>query len=186
MCARSRSRMVLVDTNVWLNYFLGVEPFCSEATSMLAACIRADGNLLYTPTAAHDIFYLVQRVLRRREREELQSARGKVVPGECHTSDRRVLSVRSYAPAAWGCVERMMEIAHASPLSFAECELARQLRSRHGDFEDNLVIASAETCDVDYIATFDKDLIRHFAPVCVRPREVTRALEVFSGRTRQS
>lgn len=170
--ARTRgiSRLVLVDTNVWLAYFLGVQPQCSESLRMIEACLASGTELVYAPTAPKDVFYIIQRELRRRQVEQVDGG------DEQAKSNRGV----SFAPAAWACVERMGELATAAPLGAAECELARMLRSKHGDYEDDLVIACAETVDARFVATFDEQLISRFSPVCVRPADVASAVSLLA------
>lgn len=159
---KSAPQLVLVDTNVWLSYFLGAEPGCEEALRMIETCLASGVGLLYAPTAPKDVFYIVQRELRRRERDEPDV-------GIRHEAT-------SMASVAWACVDRMSELATAAPMGVAECELARMFRSRHEDLEDNLVMAVAETSCARFVATFDQQLIRRFSPACARPRDVARAV----------
>ena len=73
----------------------------------------------------------------------------------------------------------MTEIATAARVAEPECQLARMLKSRHTDFEDNLIMAIADSCDVDYVLTYDQQLIEHFRPACITPDELLNALESF-------
>ena len=50
------------------------------------------------------------------------------------------------------------------------------LRKKFPDFEGNLIIAAAETADVDYIVTQDKAFLAQVPEVCITP---TRALELL-------
>lgn len=149
-------RSVLLDTNVWLDYFMGEGPNLVEISRLVSIAETGSLSLLYAPTSAKDLFYLIPRRLRRRGGEDNVS----------------------YAPAAWACVGRMMEIASAAPISFPECELARMLRKKYPDFEDNLIIAAAETADVDYIVTQDQAFIREVPEACITP---ARALELIGS-----
>lgn len=145
---------LLLDTNVWLDYFMGEGPCVDEISRLIAHAQASSLSLLYASTTAKDLFYLIPRRLRMRGGD------GEV----------------SYAPAAWACLDRMMEIAAAAPLSFPECELARMLRKKFPDFEDNLIIAAAETADVDYIVTQDKAFLKQVPEACITP---ARALELL-------
>ncbi len=145
---------VLVDTNVWLDYFMGEGPELEAIKELVRLAHEGCLTLLYAPTTAKDLFYLIPRRLRR------------LVP-EDNTS---------YAPAAWGCIEKLMEIAVAAPLSFPECELARMLRKTFDDFEDNLVLAAAETAKADYVVTQDRAFLSAMPEVCITP---SRALELL-------
>ncbi len=145
---------LLLDTNVWLDYFMGEGPCIDEISRLISHAQASSLSLLYAPTTAKDLFYLIPRRLRMRGGDDGVS----------------------YAPAAWACLNRMMEIAAAAPLSFPECELARMLRKKFPDFEDNLIIAAAETAGVDYIVTQDKVFLKQVPEACITP---VRALELL-------
>lgn len=145
---------LLVDTNVWLDYFMGEGPEL-EATKALVALAHAGSlTLLYAPTTAKDLFYLIPRRLRRLGPDD----------------------GTSFQPAAWACVDKLMELAVAAPLSLPECELARILRQSLPDFEDNLILAAAETATADYVVTQDRAFLAAVPEACITPR---RALELF-------
>lgn len=146
---------ILVDTNVWIAYLLGIRPNCEEATELFEACARQGIALLYAPTTIKDVFYVVPREARR-----IAKGQGEDV------------SHVSFSPLAWASVRKITEVAAAATLSLPECELAYMLRGKHDDFEDNLIIAAAETCNADYVATYDKDLVSHFAPACATPKQL--------------
>ncbi len=147
---------LLLDTNVWLDYFMGEGPCVGEISRLIAHAQTSSLSLLYAPTTAKDLFYLIPRRLRMRGGDDGVS----------------------YAPAAWACLERMMEVAAAAPLSFPECELARMLRKKFPDFEDNLIIAAAETADVDYIVTQDKVFLSQAPEACITPARAAELLDL--------
>lgn len=158
MRLKSSIMRLMLDTNVWLNYFLREEGTHRDCEQLLEAAVTHDTALLVSPTTLKDVFYLIPRRFRRQDALD-----GKPLV--------------SYAPAAWACLDFMLEIATPSPISFAECTFARSLKARFGDFEDNLLLASAETADVDYIVTYDKPLLKQFPEVFVTPK---RALELLN------
>ena len=149
----TRVSSLLVDTNVWLDYFMGEGPGLEATKGLVHLAHEGSLGLLYAPTTAKDLFYLIPRRLRRLGPDD----------GTC------------YQPAAWACIEKLMEVAAAAPLSFPECELARMLRHTFQDFEDNLVIAAAETAKADYVVTQDRALLAAMPEACVTP---DRALEL--------
>lgn len=153
-----RASRLLLDTNVWFDYFMGEGRSLQAIQGLIEAGLDGRADLLYAPTSAKDLFYLIPRRLRSTD----GSGGGKA-------------SV-SYRPAAWACVERMMELATAAPLSHAECELARMLRSTFGDFEDNLIIAAGETAKADYIVTNDKPLLTAAPEACITPERALALL----------
>ena len=154
-------KSVLVDTNVWMYYLLGVQPRCEETVSLFELCARRGITLLHTPTTLKDLFYLIP----------LQARRDAMQGGE--RADER-----SFAPLAWACVRHVTNMAVAVPQSLAECELAWMLRKQHDDFEDNLLVAAAETSKADYIATYDRKLLEAFAPACVEPAQLAAMLKL--------
>lgn len=156
------AKRFLVDTNVWIDYFMASEPHGKEVLAFFEAVDQRGGTLLYAPTTLKDVFLLVPRILRR----EAQAA------GE--------LEGISFAPAAWACVRSMTEIAAAAPLTLPECDLAWMLRTRHPDLEDNLIIAAAETCNADYVVSYDRDLLEHFSPACITPEQACNLLSICS------
>lgn len=145
---------IVIDTNVWLYYFLGRQPECRIIRDLFLACNDRGVTLLYTPTTYKDVFFLIPRQMRRDAAAE--GVRDDV----------------SYLPSAWACVDALSQMAVAIPQSLVECSLARNLRKRHNDLEDNLLVAAAETSDADYIVTYDKRLIRDYDPVCLTPGQM--------------
>ena len=162
-----RPRLFLVDTSVWIDFFLRGERGYEEARQFFMEAERREIGLLYTATTLKDVFYLIPRRLRTRALSEGDATEV------------------SFAPAAWACVRAMTEIATVAPLSLPECDLAWMLRNKHGDFEDNLVIAAAETCNADYVVTYDRELLEHFPPACITPQQALELLELASPRGEQ-
>ena len=158
-----RRQTFVVDTSVWLSFLIRDEYGYEEAKRFFLEAEKRGAQLLYTATSLKDVFYLVPRRLRARVVDP-EGSEGEV----------------SFAPAAWACVRTMTEIAIAAPLALPECDLAWMLRNKHDDFEDNLIIAAAETCDADYVVTYDKRLLERFAPVCITPAQAMGLLTLFS------
>lgn len=154
------AKTFLVDTNVWIDYFMASEPHYKAVLSFFEAVDQRGGTLLYAPTTLKDVFFLIPRILRREA----------TASGE--------LEEVSFDPAAWACVRTMTEIAVAAPLSLPECDLAWMLRTTHGDLEDNLVIAAAETCNADYVVSYDRAMLEHFSPACITPEQANKLLSI--------
>ena len=156
-----RPKTLLLDTNVWLAYLLAQGPHAEDSRKLIEYAGLHNIALLYAPSTLKDVFRLVPRILRR----------DALAAGEYEEG-------MSFDFAAWACVRTMTEVAAAAPLSIAECDMAWMLRNMHGDFEDNLVIAAAETCNADYVVTNDVELSKHFAPVCITPEQALRLCEL--------
>lgn len=156
-----RPKTLLIDSNVWIDYFVRSEKTGEMACAFMCAAMRNEVTLVYTPSTLKDVFYIIPRRLRAQAISE-----GDDVTGI------------TFAPSAWACVRAMTEMAVAATTALPECELAWMLRHQHGDFEDNLIIAAAETCGADYVVTYDRALIEHFAPVCITPEQALNILQV--------
>lgn len=60
---------------------------------------------------------------------------------------------------AWGCIKNMYEIASPIPTSIPVLFLSTKMKDIHNDFEDDVLLASAQTADIDYLITNDKTLL---------------------------
>lgn len=154
---------LLLDTNVWISFFIESDSSHGETARLLEEAARHDVTLCYTASTLKDVFYIVPR----RTRAQAVAAGFDV-------------SNATFAPIAWACVESMAEIAVAFGQSLPECSLAWMLRGEHPDLEDNLIMAAAETSNVDFVVTYDKDMLEHFSPACITPAQALRLLELHS------
>ena len=154
------AKTFLVDTNVWIYYLMASEPHYEEILRFFEAVDQRGGTPLFAPTTLKDVFFLIPRILRR---EALAAGQPEEI---------------SFTPVAWACVRTMTEIAVAAPLALPECDLAWMLRTRHGDLEDNLVIAAAETCNANYVVSYDRDMLEHFSPTCITPEQANQLLRI--------
>ena len=149
---------LLLDTNVWIDYFLRA-PKTSDVIDRLVQHAESSGiTLSYAPTTAKDVFFILPRRLR--------------------LMDANAHPATSYVPAAWACIDYMTEHAVCATLSLGECELARMMRTRFSDFEDNLIVAAANTAKVDYIVTSDRGMLERMPEACITPQ---RALELVGA-----
>lgn len=150
-----KANRFLLDTNVWIDYFCGNDPDGSIA-GLLELSVRGAIDILYAPTSAKDVFYIIPRRLKRAQMSE-----------GC--------SRESYNSVSWACLEAMMELGVAAPQSFAECEMAKMLRGSYCDFEDNLIMAAGETAKADFVVTSDRGMLESMPEACMTP---ARALEL--------
>ncbi|WP_180326672.1 type II toxin-antitoxin system VapC family toxin [Raoultibacter phocaeensis] len=147
---------VLVDTNVWLDYHGIHETVDNEAFELVDRLSSCGDEICVTPMVLKDFYYLTGLNLKRKEFLE----QGGV-------SER---SARAAHEIAWSCTKQIMALSTILPVGSEECGEACALRSVHGDFEDNLLLAAARHCAVEYCATYDKALCRHIPDLCVSPR----------------
>lgn len=154
-------KALLLDTNVWISFFVDGDPSHDEAVLLLKEAIRNNVTLCYTASTLKDVFYIVPR----RARSKASDAGFDVTHA-------------TFAPIAWACIDEMTEIAVAVGQSLPECSLAWMLRGEHPDLEDNLIMAAAETSNVNFVVTYDRDMLEHFSPACITPAQALRLLEL--------
>ena len=131
---------------------------------LIEQAVRAQVTLVYTASTLKDVFYIIPRRMRAKALAEGHDVEGV-----------------SFTPLAWACVETMSEIAVAVGQSLPECSLAWMLRNEHPDLEDNLIFAAAETSNVDFVVTYDRQMLEHFAPACITPTQALHLLELGTG-----
>ena len=144
--AQQCQRRILVDTNVWLDYFLPWRTHSRDACAFMAYALSQDCALLYAVHSLKDIFYLVESALKRKTREE--------------TGGLTESQALAAAEAAWGCVACIRENATAVGADESDAWLACKYRFISNDLEDNFIMASAQRAQVDYLVTSDAVLLR--------------------------
>lgn len=142
---------LLLDTNIWLDSYLGNRPHHREVLRLMTMAISDGVELLYAVTSIKDVFYKVAASLKQTARE----ARN----GELSNTDGKAANA-----AALGCINNMTQIATAVGVNTSDVWLALKLSRVHTDFEDDLIIAAAQRAQADYLVTNDRLLLRH-APV---------------------
>lgn len=158
---------LLIDTNIWLDYFIPQRQGHKKACHLIEEACRQDVTILYAVTSLKDVFYLVAVSLKRAARQ-----RG----GDISEGDARAIQA-----ASWGIVEAMGELGTPIAADATDFWLARKYRALHADLEDNFVLAAARRAHVDVLVTGDEKLIKH-APVCAMTAEDACAyLEMGAG-----
>lgn len=149
---------VLLDTNVWLDYHCGRDLEDRTAFRVLDGLLSESHQILITPMILKDVYYLIGSVLKRGIRA-----------GEQGVSTETATAINEIA---WGCIQQMLEIAEVVDIGVQDCRQAVTFRSVREDFEDNLMLACAQTAAVDYFVTSDKRLLAHAKPACISPKEM--------------
>ncbi|MBQ9001844.1 MAG: type II toxin-antitoxin system VapC family toxin [Eggerthellaceae bacterium] len=144
-----RSIMV-VDTNVWLDYLLGRRANHESAQNFIMEACRRDLPLVIPSNSLKDVFFLFQQQLKAANRAD-----GRQTPEAAAVAARR---------AAWAAVDFIMEMATIGPSDQSDAWVASKYRDVHGDYEDNLVVACAMRLDARLLVTNDAELARR-APV---------------------
>ena len=155
---------LVVDTNVWLDYYLDRGPRHEAVGRVIAATAGERAAVYVTDGILKDFFFLFQQTLK-----------------EMHRSDGLVIDANlaaSIEETAWACLRNIMHLALVVPLGAGEVWEAFALRPQHGDFEDNLIIAAAKRVDADYIVTADRQLGRRSPIPCLDVAEAASLEEV--------
>lgn len=161
----SQNPALLIDTNIWLDYFLPDRPGNDEAVSFISFAYERECPLLYPASIAKDIFYLTANALKR-------DARAR----------KGTLSERDAAAAtetAWGCVNSMREQATAVGADESDLWTACGLRNLHNDLEDNLIVAAAQRSSATYLITSDELLIKHAPVAALTPGDALKLLQAM-------
>lgn len=159
---------ILLDTNIWLDYFLGWRDMSQVAQRVIGRALELGCTLVYALPSVKDVYYLVASEHKRLERLETGSL-----------SEAAVCAARA---SAWGCVNAMQEMACAVPLDHTDVWVASKQRVLHGDFEDDLVIAAAFRAKVDYLVTNDEGLLRHCPVAALDARDMLALLDAEDAR----
>lgn len=165
-----RPLKLLLDTNVWLDYFLARTPGHRAAAELLELVDSSERVVLYTSSLSiKDLAYLLERDMKVKVREAGAPMTERVSAAARET--------------AWGCARLVLEQSLIVPVGHPEVLQAFTLRSAHDDLEDDLLLGSAYRADVDYIVTYDALLARRSPVPCV---DVAGALELLSLPLRSS
>lgn len=156
-------RLLLIDTNVWVNNYAGGQAQAGEARALIDRCASVGVELLYAVHSAKDVYYALGSCMKRMMRDE-----GRAVDEE---------AARAIEQLAWRCVLNMRELATAVAADESDLWLAERYHVLHPDLEDDLVIAAAERSRADYLVTFDERLLRRAPVAALAPADVLALLD---------
>lgn len=141
----SRVLKVLVDTNIWIDYYTGRDGASGHSSMLIKELLCSKHQVLVSALTTKDVFYLLQVYLKLAHRKQYNS----------NPSTKQALAIRE---VAWKSLQHMVEAVEVLAVDTAECNRALVLREIHGDYEDNLQVACAESNGVDYLVTNNKSL----------------------------
>ncbi len=154
---------LLIDTNVWLDYFLGRPRTLADILDLFAIADESERVvLLVSSLSIKDVYFVLGQNMKARAREA-----GKLAPE----------TVAAAEEASWECVRKIREMALVAPVGANEVFDSFVFKRYHGDFEDDLILGVGNRADVDYVVTGDGGLIKHASGVCV---DVKTALQIVS------
>lgn len=155
----------LVDTNVWLDNFLGTRPNHRASFEFLDEAIRQGAPLCHAATTAKDVHYFTCSFLKKKAVDE-----GRVVDEGFAQAANRL---------AWANLANMNEVSTLVGTDLSDFWIASKLSAFNGDIEDNLIMACAERAKADYIVTRDKSLIKRSTVCALAPEDATALLRAL-------
>lgn len=153
----------MLDTNVLLDYLLGRQPVADQCSRILRCLLHEGTSPIVSSLSLKDCYYLVGRNLKKAIRDK-----------EGTVSDADALAVNE---VAWACVDTLLRVAEVSNVGKGEVLGAKTLRFLHGDFEDDLILASAQSLSVDLLVSSDQNLLRHAPVACLTPQDACLLLD---------
>lgn len=157
-------RAILLDTNVWVDFFVGARPGHSLARQLILKAHELQIPLAYAVVSMKDIYYLVGNYFKACSREE----NGGALPQD---------AAAAAEIAAWACLDEMDNLGTAIPADLMDIKAAFHEREVHRDFEDDLIISAARRAHADCLVTSDKKLAEHSPVLGLGVAEMLEVLE---------
>lgn len=157
--------LFLVDTNVWLDNYLGFRPGHAASCAFLDEAISRKASLCHAATTAKDVHFFTCSFLKRAAREQ----------GETVSEAQ----AKAISAIAWGNLVNMNELSTVVGVDASDYWLAEKLRTLNEDIEDNLIMAAAERAGANYIVTRDKGLLKKATVSALTPEDATALLRAL-------
>lgn len=161
---------IMLDTNIVVDYLMGRAPACDECRKLIIAHAEGRHAVYASALSLKDAYYLISMHLKRMER--LQS-------GELSESMANAAN-----EIAWSCVRQLVDCLIIAPAGRSESLRAFTFKPVHGDFEDDLIIASALSAKVDYFVSNDKRLLRHAPIACLSSADMLALVDAADAASR--
>ena len=146
-------RKIMLDTNIVVDYLTGREPGCSDCKELLLRHAYGEIAVYVAALSLKDAYYLVSMNLKRMER----LTAGELGEGAARASNE----------IAWACIRMLVDNASIVPTGYPEVLQAFTYKELHSDFEDDLVVSSAQIAGMDYVVSNDAMLQRHAPIACL-------------------
>ena len=156
--------VLVLDTNVWLDYELGMRPGHDVAFRLVDFAATRGIRLGLASHSMKDVFYIMGQQLKAMNREN-----------GAMSEEAAALAARQ---VSWGVFDHLMELAECIPIDYSDAWIAGKYRDLHPDYEDDLVVAAAMRMKADYLVTSNARLIRHSPVPTLSPGDALRVLQV--------
>lgn len=159
---------ILVDTNIWLDYFLARGVHHHAVSAFIAKTYGREDIALYVPSLSlKDLAYQLASLMKLDARRA-----GKDISSDIAAATREV---------SWGCMRSVLEKALVAPIGHTEVLGAFTYKRIHDDFEDDLVLAALDAVDANFLMTHDDTLRRHVGDFCITAEEGLELLAELDG-----
>ena len=155
-------KRVLVDTCVWVDNYCADHAGGADAKRFLQMAVGQGAELLYAVHATKDVLYVLESEFKRAAWLEL----GALDEPTAQAAKR----------AALGCMRNMCDLATTVGADVSDVWLADKYLRIHGDFEDNLVAASARSAGASFIVTSDERLRAQSPIAALLPQDMAKLL----------
>ncbi|MEE1273356.1 MAG: PIN domain-containing protein [Olegusella sp.] len=162
-----KPHLLILDTNIWIEAYLGWRKGHKEANELIAFARNHGIELAYAITTVKDVYYLIGADLKWKERKEKGALSQEAAD--------------AIAEISWAVTINMNEVATPIGMDLADVWMARKLRSIHNDLEDNLVIAAGERANADYIVTSDAKLLANPHVHVLTAADMLTHLQLFAA-----
>lgn len=162
MNEREIHKNILIDTNVWLDYFLG-RSGSENAAKVLEIALDNDFAITTTPSIIKDVFFLISSSLKRKMKTESVSI------------DER--NARAINEISWECIRVIQEYSIFLNQGFKEHLGSMMLKDSHNDYEDDLLISTANASKIDFIVTNDQKLHGNKTVNSISPKDFIERFE---------
>ncbi len=162
------STTLLLDSNVWLDFYLGYRAGNKAARDLVNAALAADVALLYAVTTLKDVYYVIASEFKRLARKE---GGGAMTPAQVAAAEE----------TAWACVCNMRELASAVGVDESDIWIAGKEHALHRDLEDDLIVAAVVRSKATYLVTNDQALLRHCGVAALDVQDMCVVLGQMGG-----
>lgn len=159
-----RVQSILLDTNVWLDFYFGERPRNPSARRLFRLADKRNIALLFAVTSSKDVYYLSAAELKAAARKEHGAA----------LSEEEAAGAEATAASI---VASMAAQGLAVGLDMTDVWMAAKQRHIHRDYEDNLIVAAAMRARADVLVTNDEKLLRHSMVLAMTPDDLCVLLE---------
>ncbi len=167
-----RTLKLLIDTNVWLDYFLARTNATRPIVELFSRAAEAEDIVLFSSSlSVKDVYYILGRTMKADARRG-----GALTPETIAGADE----------TAWACIRLIRQKSIIASVGADEVFDSFVFRHHHNDFEDDLILGVANRIDADYVVTEDKNLIKHTNGVCIDAHQALRLVGEASGPSTMS